>query len=195
MAWDEGTRLQILAPVVRGRKGEYRKDIQQWQKQGYSRINVDGKTYDIDDTPTLDKNVKHDIEVIIDRLAIKESNKVRLADSIETALKLTDGLVMVEPVTKKDEDKDLPKAAIFSEKHSCHLCDFAMPPLEPRLFSFNSPHGACAACDGLGEMIFFDPNLIVPDHEISIMDGAIKPWAKHLLAIMQKLYHIIINLI
>ncbi|MFT7432668.1 MAG: excinuclease ABC subunit A [Alphaproteobacteria bacterium] len=175
-AWPEGTRLQIIAPVIRGRKGEYKKDMLGWLKQGFSRVRIDGELYSIPDAPALEKNIKHDIEIIIDRLAAKPENQARLADSIETALKLSDGMVLVEPVAKKDDDTPLPEAQLFSEKYSCSICNHAIPSLEPRLFSFNSPHGACAECDGLGEVIYFDPDLIIPDHNKSIFDGAIKTW-------------------
>ena len=176
MSWDEGTRLQIFAPVVRGRKGEYRKEITLWQKQGYSRIRIDGESYDFGETPELEKNVKHNIEVIVDRLAVRADNKVRLADSLETALKLSDGLALVETVAKKGEEKELPAPVLFSEKYSCTLCDYSMPDLEPRLFSFNSPHGACSACEGIGDITYFDEDLIIPDHNVSIRAGAIKVW-------------------
>ena len=176
MAWPEGTRLQVISPVIRGRKGEYKKDILSWQKQGFSRIRIDGELYDIADTPDLEKNIKHDIEIIVDRLAVKKDNMSRLADSLETALKLSDGMVVVEPVAKKGSTEELPEAKTFSEKYSCPICSHAVPDLEPRLFSFNSPHGACPECDGLGEVVYFDPELIVPNEEISIADGAVKPW-------------------
>lgn len=176
MAWEKGLRLQIIAPVVKGRKGEYKKDILGWQKQGFSRIRVDGELYDIADVPDLEKNIKHTIEIVVDRLAVKEENMPRLADSLETALNLAEGMVRVEPVAKKDEETKLPKPFTFSEKYSCPICSHAVPDLEPRLFSFNSPHGACPKCDGLGEVVFFDPELIVPNKEISIASGAVKPW-------------------
>ena len=177
MTWPEKTRLQIVSPVIRGRKGEYKKDILNWQKQGFSRIRIDGELYDIADTPELEKNIKHDIEIIVDRLAVKKDNMTRLADSLETALKLSDGMVTVEPVASSQSDgSDLPETKTFSERYSCPICSHAVPDLEPRLFSFNSPHGACATCDGLGEVVYFDPELIVPDQEKSIADGAIKPW-------------------
>ncbi len=174
--WPEGTRLQIIAPVIRGRKGEYKKDMSNWLKQGFSRVRIDGELYSIPDAPALEKNIKHDIDIIIDRLAVKPENQTRLADSIETALKLSDGMVLAEPVAKKDDDTKLPEARKFSEKYSCPICSHAIPDLEPRLFSFNSPHGACSECDGLGEVVYFDPDLIVPDHNKSIVDGAILPW-------------------
>jgi excinuclease ABC subunit A len=176
MMWETGTRLQIVAPVIKGRKGEYKKDILGWQKQGFSRIRIDGELYDIADAPELEKNIKHTIEIVVDRLAVKEENLTRLADSLETALKLSDGMVMVEPVAKSGQEGELPKPFTFSEKYSCPICSHAVPDLEPRLFSFNSPHGACPKCDGLGEVIFFDPELIVPDKNISIASGAVKPW-------------------
>lgn len=174
--WPEGTRLQIISPVVRGRKGEYKKDMLNWLKQGFSRVRIDGELFSIPDAPALEKNIKHDIEIIIDRLAVKPENQTRLADSLETALKLSDGMVLVEPIAKKGEDIKLPESQLFSEKYSCPICSHSIPDLEPRLFSFNSPHGACAECDGLGEVIYFDPDLIIPDHNKSIINGAIKTW-------------------
>lgn len=176
MAWPEKTRLQILAPVVRTRKGEYKKEILGWQKQGYSRIRINGEQYDITDTPALDKNKKHDIEIIIDRLAIKEDNKKRLADSIETALKLANDMVIAEPVYKDGETHTV-EAKTFSANNSCPICGHSVGDIEPRMFSFNSPQGACGTCDGLGEVIYFDPELIVPDENLSIMEGAVRPWS------------------
>ena len=173
--WPEGTRIQILAPVVRGRKGEYRKEILGWQKQGYSRIRINGNTYDIGSTPTLEKNKKHTLEIIVDRLALKPDNIKRLADSLETALHLGGDLVVCEPVYKTGEEHTV-SAQTFSAKHSCPICSYSIKDIEPRLFSFNSPQGACETCDGLGEVVYFDPHLVVPDPSLSIAAGAIKPW-------------------
>ncbi len=175
MQWPEGTRMQIVAPVVRGRKGEYKKDILNWQKQGYQRIRIDGEKYDIAETPDLDKNIKHTIDIIVDRMVVREDNQNRLADSLETALKLAGGMAVVEPVAKGDEKIEL-EPLTFSEKHTCPTCGHVVPDLEPRLFSFNSPYGACQTCDGLGDMIYFAPELIIPDESKSLAEGAVKPW-------------------
>jgi excinuclease ABC subunit A len=180
--WPEGTRLQILAPVVRGRKGEYRKEMQQWQKQGFTRIRINGTLYDIGDTPDLDKNKKHTLEVVIDRLALKDGVKQRLAESLETALKIADGLALAEPVAREGEKLPAsgPQPTTFSSKYACSICGHVTPALEPRLFSFNSPYGACQTCDGLGELIDFNPTLVVPDPTKSLRQGAIRPWGKEL---------------
>lgn len=170
--WPEGTRLQVLAPVVRGRKGEYRKEIKEWQQQGFTRLRVDGETYAIEDAPELEKNIKHDIDVVVDRLAIKPDNTSRLAESLEIALKLAEGTAKVEEVVKTGEAREF----IFSENQACPICGHAVPALEPRLFSFNSPFGACKTCDGLGEESFFDPALIVPDPSLTLRKGAVAPW-------------------
>ncbi len=178
MTWPDGTRLQVVAPVVRGRKGEYKKELLSYQKQGFTRVRINGEVFDIADAPELNKNLRHEIDVIVDRLAVRQSNIQRLAESLETALKLADGLVHVEPVAK-DGETDLPDTATFSEKYACHICGHAMPDLEPRLFSFNSPYGACKSCDGLGDVVFFNPDLII-DKTKSLRGGAIKPWPKEL---------------
>lgn len=181
MAWPEGTRLVILAPVVRGRKGEYKKDIQQWQRQGFTRIRINGTMMDMEDAPHLDKKSKHDIEVVIDRLVIKPGVEGRLADSIQTGLKLAEGLIAIEP------SGDTPglERRLFSEKHACPLCGFTLSEVEPRLFSFNSPFGACETCDGLGELPYFSPDLIVPDHDRSLLGGAIRPWGDEMNSLMK----------
>jgi excinuclease ABC subunit A len=177
LEWPEGTRLHIFAPVVRGRKGEYKKDILGWQKTGYTRIRINGELHDMDDTPELDKNKKHTLEVLVDRMVAKEDNKTRLADSIETSLKLTGGTVLVEPACKTEEEqKKLPDPVQFSEKHACNICGHTMADIEPRMFSFNSPYGACNSCDGLGEVVHFSPELVVHDGSKSIREGAIHPW-------------------
>ena len=176
MACPTGTRLQLLAPVVRGRKGEYRKEMKLWQQKGFTRVRVDGETYDIDQIPALDKNFKHEIEVVVDRLAVREGVEGRLAESLETALKLADGLAIADPVAKKGEaDSPLPPAQTFSEKYACHICGHTMPELEPRTFSFNSPYGACRTCEGLGEIIYFNQDLII-DPTKPLNAGAIRPW-------------------
>jgi excinuclease ABC subunit A len=170
MELPQGTRLFLLAPIVRGRKGEYRKEILDLQKQGFQRLKIDGKLYDIEDTPTLNKKIKHDIEVVIDRLVIQPDLGHRLVDAIETALKLSDGLVLAE-------NADTNEIHTFSAKFACPVSGFTIDEIEPRLFSFNSPFGACPACDGLGVKIVFDPYLIVPNPKLSLDEGAIAPWA------------------
>ncbi|QPQ54265.1 excinuclease ABC subunit UvrA [Allosphingosinicella flava] len=246
MALPQGMRLYLLAPVVRGRKGEYRKEMAEWQKAGFTRVRIDGQFYDIEDAPALDKKYKHDIEVVVDRLVVREGIETRLADSLETALKLADGLVYLDPADAKalpldggglgggdlsartdaglenhpsptpphrgegpnsgpieDANADgstartgvaaaltqasdrnvlathAPAGRItFSEKFACPVSGFTIAEIEPRLFSFNAPQGACPACDGLGEKLLFDPELVVPNEALSIKKGAVVPWAK-----------------
>jgi excinuclease ABC subunit A len=233
MQLPEGTRLYLLAPVVRGRKGEYRKELAQWQKDGFTRVRIDGAFYPIEDAPALDKKYKHDIEVVVDRIVVREGIETRLADSLETALKLAEGLVYLDPADApaespsrlreglgeglssngKTTDSDSPSpdpsreregsertgvaAALkeasdrnvlatnapagritFSEKFACPVSGFTIAEIEPRLFSFNAPQGACPACDGLGEKQLFDEELVVPNENLSLKQGAIVPWAK-----------------
>ncbi|WP_066211482.1 excinuclease ABC subunit UvrA [Blastomonas sp. CCH4-D12] len=224
MALPEGTRFYLLAPVVRGRKGEYRKELAEWQKAGFTRVRIDGEMYEIDAAPALDKKYKHDIEVVVDRMAVREGIETRLADSFETALKLSDGLAYVDladgtvnalsPSGEREEPRSgggrgenasdavsythlptLPPKGeraqkgmknagipdnriIFSERFACPVSGFTIEAIEPRLFSFNAPQGACPACDGLGEKMYFDPQLVVPNEELSLKKGAIVPWAK-----------------
>ena len=187
MTLPEGTRLYLLAPVVRGRKGEYRKELAEWQKAGFTRVRIDGELYEIDEAPALDKKYKHDIEVVVDRLVVREDIATRLADSFETALKLADGLAYVDPADPVEPrtpesvvlgDHAPPGRVVFSEKFACPVSGFTIPEIEPRLFSFNAPQGACPACDGLGEKLIFDPDLVVPNHMLSIKKGAVVPWAK-----------------
>jgi len=177
LALDEGTRLFLLAPIVRGRKGEYRKELGELRKKGFQRVKVDGKFYEIAEAPTLDKKFKHDIDVVVDRIAVKPDIGNRLPDSIETALNLADGLLVVEFADKKDA-KGEPERMIMSSKFACPVSGFTIPEIEPRLFSFNNPHGACPVCDGLGTQLYFDPALIVPDETLTLRKGAIAPWAK-----------------
>jgi excinuclease ABC subunit A len=204
----EGTRFYLLAPVVRGRKGEYRKELAEWQKAGYTRVRIDGEMYLIEDAPALDKKYKHDIEVVVDRLAVTSDMTTRLADSFEQALKLADGLAYIDlaegtvpPTSVQFEPVENPapdfsassgKAAggkmknagipanriVFSEKFACPVSGFTIAEIEPRLFSFNAPQGACPACDGLGERQEFDPELVVPNEALSLKKGAVVPWAK-----------------
>jgi excinuclease ABC subunit A len=186
MTLPEGTRLFLLAPVVRGRKGEYRKELAEWQKAGFTRVRIDGEFYDIEDAPTLDKKYKHDLEVVVDRIVVREGMETRLADSFETALKLADGLAFVDPADSAEasETKEVlsdnapPGRITFSEKFACPVSGFTIAEIEPRLFSFNAPQGACPTCDGLGEKLMFDAELIVPNEALSIKKGAIVPWAK-----------------
>jgi excinuclease ABC subunit A len=171
MAMPAGKRLYILAPVVRGRKGEYRKELQDFQKRGFQRVKINGTLYDIDQAPPLNKKLKHDIDVVVDRIVVQADLGNRLADSLETALSLADGLVYIE-------DADGGERTTFSAKFACPVSGFTLDEIEPRLFSFNSPHGACPACDGLGELLIFNPDLIIPDATLTLRDGAVAPWAK-----------------
>jgi excinuclease ABC subunit A len=187
MSLPEGTRLYLLAPVVRARKGEYRKELAEWQKAGFTRVRIDGEVHEIDEAPALDKKYKHDIEVVVDRLVVREDVAARLADSFETALKLADGLAYVDPADPVEPrtpesvvlgDHAPPGRIVFSEKFACPVSGFTIAEIEPRLFSFNAPQGACPACDGLGEKMIFDEDLVVPNHDLSIKKGAVVPWAK-----------------
>lgn len=170
MALPEGTRLLLLAPIVRGRKGEYKKEIADLRKQGFQRLKIDGKLYDIDEAPPLNKKVKHDIEVVVDRLAIQPNLGHRLVDAIETCLRISDGLLYAE-------NADTGEQQTFSAKFACPVSGFTIDEIEPRLFSFNSPFGACPGCDGLGVKIVFDPALVIPNPQLSIGQGAVAPWA------------------
>ena len=219
MALPEGSRHYLLAPVVRGRKGEYRKELAEWQKAGFQRVRIDGEFYAIEDAPALDKKYKHDIEVVVDRIVVREGIEPRLADSFETALKLAEGLAYLDPADppppppqrgggrgrglRRREapqtfgtpspyplpagereksgmklDYGAPGRILFSEKFACPVSGFTIAEIEPRLFTFNAPQGACPACDGLGEKLVFDEDLVVPNHASSIAKGAVVPWAK-----------------
>jgi excinuclease ABC subunit A len=225
MALPEGTRAYLLAPVVRGRKGEYRRELAEWQKAGFTRVRINGEMVGIEDAPALDKKFKHDIEVVVDRIAVREGIETRLADSFEQALKLAEGLAYVDladatvaelyPSTIGSADGPPPRSGevlagpprngegdhaegsgggvslgamkgaglppnriVFSEKFACPVSGFTIESIEPRLFSFNAPQGACPACDGLGEKLLFDPQLVVPNEALSLKQGAIVPWAK-----------------
>ena len=170
MGMAEGTRLHLLAPVVRGRKGEYRKEIAQLMKRGFQRLKVDGALHTIDEVPALDKRRKHDIEVVVDRLVVREGLGNRLADSIETALELSDGLLVTEDARSGELNT-------FSARFACPVSGFSIDEIEPRLFSFNNPHGACPDCAGLGVLARFDAALVVPDEQRSLAQGAVRPWA------------------
>ena len=170
LEFPEGTRLLLLAPVARGKKGEFKKEFESLQKQGYQRIKIDGEIYDIEEVPALNKNQKHDIEVVVDRIAVKEGIAERLAQSFETALKLGDGLVFAE-------DYHTHQRTTFSSKFACPVSGFTIEEIEPRLFSFNNPYGACPHCDGIGASLYMDPDLIVPNPNLSISQGAILPWS------------------
>ncbi len=177
LALADGTRLYLLAPIVRGRKGEYRKEFGELLKKGFQRVKVDGHFYEITEVPALDKKLKHDIEVVVDRIVVKPDLGNRLPDSIETALGLTDGLVIAEFADKKTAEGDAERL-MMSAKFACPVSGFTIPEIEPRLFSFNNPHGACPTCDGLGTQLYFDPELVVPDHSLPLRKGAIAPWSK-----------------
>ncbi|HVT54924.1 MAG TPA: excinuclease ABC subunit UvrA, partial [Xanthobacteraceae bacterium] len=210
MALPEGTRIYLLAPVVRGRKGEYKKDLQEFLKRGFQRVKIDGKFYEISEAPSLDKKYKHDIDVVVDRLIVRPDIKTRLADSFETALSLADGLAIVEladstsPLVgevdraqrgreggKRQSARDStphpnppPQGGresgriVFSQKFACPVSGFTIEEIEPRLFSFNSPHGACPSCDGLGEEKQIDAELVIPDSGKTLRQGAIAPWSR-----------------
>ena len=174
MNMDDGTRGYLLAPIVRDRKGEYKKEFIELRKQGFQRIKVDGEFYDLDEPPTLDKKFRHDIDVVVDRIVVREGVETRLADSFRTALDLADGITILETAPSKGE----PERFTFSEKFACPVSGFTIPEIEPRLFSFNAPFGACPDCDGLGVELFFDERLVVPDQTLKIYDGALAPWRK-----------------
>ncbi|AHM04924.1 Excinuclease ABC subunit A [Roseibacterium elongatum DSM 19469] len=176
MAMEEGTRAYLLAPIVRDRKGEYRKEFLELRKQGFQRVKVDGQFYELDEPPTLDKKFRHDIDVVVDRVVVREGAETRLADSFRTALDLADGIAIFE--TAPREDAGEPERITFSENFACPVSGFTIPEIEPRLFSFNAPFGACPKCDGLGVELFFDERLMVPDAALSLEDGAIAPWRK-----------------
>jgi excinuclease ABC subunit A len=224
LALPEGTRLYLLAPIARGRKGEFRRDFAELQKKGFQRVKVDGRFHEIADVPALDKNVKHDIDVVVDRVVVRPDGSARLADSFETALALADGIAVVEfadrapepphpnplpqgeresaraardalaqgetestssatasPLPSGERDRvrgSEPNRIIFSAKFACPVSGFTIEEIEPRLFSFNNPYGACPACDGLGTELFFEPDLVVPDENLSLNRGAIAPWAR-----------------
>ncbi|NKX46404.1 excinuclease ABC subunit UvrA [Roseicyclus persicicus] len=191
MAMEEGTRAYLLAPIVRDRKGEYRKEFLELRKQGFQRVKVDGEFYELDAPPTLDKKFRHDIDVVVDRIVVRPGIETRLADSFRTALDLADGIAVLETVPRGSSEAsasssreegsaetDEPARITFSENFACPVSGFTIPEIEPRLFSFNAPFGACPVCDGLGMELFFDERLMVPDAALSLENGAIAPWRK-----------------
>ncbi|MEN9499804.1 MAG: hypothetical protein RIS83_1623, partial [Pseudomonadota bacterium] len=169
LAMPEGTRLLLLAPVARGKKGEFRKELAEFQRRGFERVKINGKLYQIAEAPKLDKKLKHDIEVVVDRVVVRDGIMQRLADSFETALGLADGIAYAE-------NADGGERTVFSSRFACPVSGFTIEEVEPRLFSFNSPHGACPSCDGLGTESFFDAQLVVPQDDVALKDGAIMPW-------------------
>ena len=177
LAQPDGTRLYLLAPIARGRKGEYKKELNDLMRKGFQRVKIDGEFHDIEDAPALDKKLKHDIEVVVDRIVVGDDIGSRLAESFETALKLADGIAFGEFADELGED-GLPRRLIFSEKFADPISGFTIPEIEPRLFSFNNPYGACPVCGGLGSEAKIDPNMIVPESTLSLRDGAIAPWSK-----------------
>ena len=174
MTMEEGTRAYLLAPIIRDRKGEYRKEFLELRKQGFQRVKVNGEFYELDEPPVLDKKFRHDIDVVVDRIVVREGLETRLADSLRTALDLADGIAVIETAPAEGE----PERTTFSEKFACPVSGFTIPEIEPRLFSFNAPFGACPSCDGLGVELFFDERLVVPDQNLKIYDGALAPWRK-----------------
>ncbi|MGR3838856.1 MAG: excinuclease ABC subunit UvrA [Cognatishimia sp.] len=174
MGLEDGTRGYLLAPIVRDRKGEYKKEFLELRKQGFQRVKVDGAFYELDTPPTLEKKFRHDIDVVVDRLVVREGMETRLADSLRTALDLADGIAILETAPKDAE----PERITFSENFACPVSGFTIPEIEPRLFSFNAPFGACTECDGLGKELFFDERLVVPDATLKVYDGALAPWRK-----------------
>ena len=174
MNMQEGIRAFLLAPFVRDRKGEYKKEFLELRKQGFQRVKVDGTFYELDEPPTLDKKYRHDIDVVVDRIVVREGLETRLADSFRTALNLADGIAILETAPKEGD----PERITFSENFSCPVSGFTIPEIEPRLFSFNAPFGACPECDGLGKELFFDERLVVPDQTLKVYDGALAPWRK-----------------
>ncbi|TNF18861.1 MAG: excinuclease ABC subunit UvrA [Rhodobacteraceae bacterium] len=186
MALEDGTRGYLLAPIIRDRKGEYRKEFLELRKQGFQRVKVDGQFYELDEPPVLDKKYRHDIDVVVDRIVVREGLETRLADSFRTALDLADGIAVLETAPRggssSPDGQSSPEEEVqritFSEKFACPVSGFTISEIEPRLFSFNAPFGACPECDGLGMELFFDERLVVPDATLKIYDGALAPWRK-----------------
>ena len=178
---NEGSKAYILAPIVRDRKGEYKKEIEELKKKGYQRLKVDGTIYEIENVPKLKKNFKHNIDVLVDRLVVKKNIQQRLAESIEIGLTLSDGLIYLENLETK-------KISTYSSKFACPVSGFSIEEIEPRLFSFNAPMGACNECDGIGIEKYFDEKKIIPDDSRSILKGAIKPWETKVFGYQKKFF-------
>ena len=176
MAMPEGSRAYLLAPIIRDRKGEYKKEFLDLRKQGFQRVKVNGAFHDLDEPPVLDKKFRHNIDVVVDRIVVKDGIQTRLADSFRTALNLADGIAVVETAPAEGEGE--PERITYSEKFACPVSGFTIAEIEPRLFSFNAPFGACPVCDGLGMELFFDERLVVPDQSLTLLQGALAPWAK-----------------
>ena len=176
MTMAEGTRAFLLAPIVRDRKGEYRKELLELRKQGFQRVKIDGTFHELETPPDLDKKFRHDIDVVVDRIVVRPGMETRLADSFRTALDLASGIAVLEMASAPEGET--PERITFSENFACPVSGFTIPEIEPRLFSFNAPFGACPACDGLGVELFFDERLVVPDAMLRLEDGAIAPWRK-----------------
>src|SRR5205807_9694887 len=173
LAWPEGTKLEVLAPLVRGRKGECRDVFEAAKKQGFVRVRVDGETYDLAQVPKLHRRQNHDIAVVVDRLVVRKADRGRLADSIETALKAADGTVEIAR-----QGSGGARATLFSERYACPKCGLSLPELEPRQFSFNSPFGACPECSGLGTRREVNAELVLGDPSLSILEGVVLPWGE-----------------
>jgi excinuclease ABC subunit A len=177
LALPEKTRAYLLAPVVRGRKGEFRKELAEWLKRGFQRVKINGEFHEIPDAPALDKKFKHDIDVVVDRIVVRADLGARLAESLETALELADGIAVLELADEKTE-KGEPTRILFSSKFACPVSGFTISEIEPRLFSFNNPFGACPTCDGIGHEMRIDPDMVVPDSGVTLAKGAVAPWAR-----------------
>ncbi|HEX9108764.1 MAG TPA: hypothetical protein VF832_16075, partial [Longimicrobiales bacterium] len=177
LTWPEGTRIEVLAPLIRGRKGEFRELFEEARKKGFVRARIDGQTYDLETPPVLNRYENHDIAVVVDRVVVRESDRGRIADSVETALKTASGIVEVVVHPPSGEDGEL-RSILFSERYACVHCGTSMPELEPRQFSFNSPFGACEACGGLGTRREVNPELVIGDPIISLLEGVILPWGE-----------------
>ena len=173
MGWPDGARIHVLAPIVRDRKGEYRKELSEMKRAGFVRVKIDGKLYELGEEPALNKNQRHTIEVMVDRLAIRKGIQKRLSDSLEVAFKYGQDLLKVERLDGPKNESEI----YFSQRFACVDCGISYPEITPRMFSFNSPHGACVECSGIGSIMYFDPELVVQNEDLSIADGAIAPWA------------------
>lgn len=185
LAYPKGARFSVVAPVVRGRKGEFKTELAALKREGFTRVAVDGDLRDLSDPIPLDKRKSHQIDVYVDRLVLKDSIRHRLTDSVEVALRLADGLVKIQPVDGDDET--------FSQRFACVRCGFSMPDLSPRMFSFNSPHGACPTCDGLGRLFQFDEARVVPNRELSLREGAVEPWSRRSAAYFQQILEAVVD--